>query len=404
MYTHVRPKLRVGFVLTELIGGGAERSMLSIIGALDRDRFDPVLILFERRIEHDPPRDVPLHVLSRRGVVGPGRMVSRIFELAALARRERLDLLVSFLTGPNLVATLAARRAGIPSLAGERSAPSFVLSRTNRQLRAPWLWSLLVRRIYPLASAILANTEGAKQELVAWLGVAPERITVVPNPIDLDRVRALAAEPLDDPDLGSRPAIVHVGRFTYAKDHATLLHAFARVRAARPSMLVLVGGGEDEARVRALSVSLGLGRDVVFTGFTRNPYRYLARATLSVLSSRFEGLPNALIEAMALGIPIVSTACPYGPVELLHDGRCGVLVPVGDATALADAVIGLLDDRARRLALGAAGRARAREFDVDRIAHRYEALFEATAAGLVPDAAVKSSHDASRRTSPDTPR
>jgi len=405
VYTHVRPKLRVGFVLTELIGGGAERSMLSIIGALDRDRFDPVLILFERRIEHDLPRDVPLHVLSRRGVVGPGRMVSRIFELAALAGRERLDLLVSFLTGPNLVATLAARRAGIPSLAGERSAPSFVLSRTNRQLRAPWLWSLLVRRIYPLASAILANTEGAKQELVAWLGVAPERITVVPNPIDLDRVRALAAEPLDDLDLGGRPAIVHVGRFTYAKDHATLLHAFARVRAARPStMLILVGGGEDEARVRALSASLGLGRDVVFTGFTRNPYRYLAGATLSVLSSRFEGLPNALIEAMALGIPIVSTACPYGPVELLHDGDCGVLVPVGDATALADAVIGLLDDRPRRLALGAAGRARASEFDVSRIAHRYEALFEATASGLVPDAALKSSRDASRRTSPDTPR
>src|SRR6185369_2994186 len=102
------------------------------------------------------------------------------------------------------------------------------------------------------------------------------------------------------------PVLVHVGRFTHAKDHAPLRQEFAKIRRHRPAWLVPVGAGEDEARVRARTRELGLEADVIFTGFTRNPYRYLARATVSVLTSRFEGLPNALLESMALGIPIVS--------------------------------------------------------------------------------------------------
>jgi glycosyltransferase involved in cell wall biosynthesis len=382
VYTGVRPTLRVGFVLTELIGGGAERSMLSVIDSLDRRRFEPSLILFERRIEHDPPEGVPIHVLPRKGLGGPGRMLSRVFELAALAAGEELDLLVSFLTGPNLVTTLAARRAGIRSVISERSAPSMVLSRANRQLRAPQLWSLLVRAIYPRASRVLANTEGARQELIARFHVPPDRVSVVPNPVDLERIRTLAGAAPGDLGPHGLPLIVHVARFTYAKDHETLLRAFALVREARPSALVLVGSGEDEARVRELCACLGLDRDVIFTGFTKNPYQYLARATLSVLSSRFEGLPNALIEAMALGIPIVSTDCPYGPRELLGDGHGGgMLVPVGDPPALAAAIVALLDDEPKRRALGAAGLARAETFDLPRVARRYETLFESARLG-----------------------
>jgi glycosyltransferase involved in cell wall biosynthesis len=389
VYTGQPTRLRIGFLLTELVGGGAERSMISIINLLDRDRFDPQLILFEPRIEHEQPAGVPLQVLSRRGIAGPGRMISRVFELAALARRERLDLLVSFLTGPNLVATLAARRAGVAVLISERSAPSQVYSRTNRQLRAPWLWSGLVRRTYPLATGLLTNTAGAKAELQRWLGVAPDRVTVLPNAVDLDRIRSLAAEPLEELTPDGRPLLVHVARFTFAKDHETLLQAFAKVRGVRPSRLVLVGSGEDEAHVRSLCTRLGLDRDVVFTGFTRNPYRILARATLSVLSSRFEGLPNTLIESMALGIPVVSTACQYGPIELLAGrGDRGVLVPVGDATALADTIIALLDDEPRRRRLAAAGIDCAGEFEQRHVASRYQALFEATAARVASSATV----------------
>ena len=369
-------RLRVGFVLTELVGGGAERSMLSIIDALDRGRFDPALVVFGARQDHEPPAETPIHVLSPRGGFAPGRLVSRALELAALARRERFDLLVSFLVGPNVVAVAASRLAGIPVVIGERSAPRIVLSRDNRQLRAPGLWRMLVRLAYPRASAIVTNTEGAKRELLSFLRVPAARVTVLPNPLDLDRIASLAAEPIDSAVAWpAGPVLVHVGRFTYAKDHETLLQAFALLRSQRPATLVLVGDGEDEARVRARSAELGLDRDVRFVGFTRNPYHYLARATLSVLTSRFEGLPNVLIESMALGVPIVSTACPYGPLEVLGDGDHGVLVPVGDPAAFAAAAAQLLDDPDRRRDLIERGRRRALDFDRRRVGHAYEDLF-----------------------------
>lgn len=383
--------IRIGFVLTELVGGGAERSMLSIIDALDRRRFSPTLILFDSRQDHAPPRDVPIVVLSGRAPTGVGRLASRVVQLARVVRRERLDLLVSFLIGPNIVSIAAARLAGIPVVIGERSAPRAVLSRNNRPLRARSIWSALVRLMYPLASRIVTNTEGARAELVAFLKIPVDRIAVIPNPIDLQRIASLAAEPLDGEDaLPDGPTLVHVGRFTHAKDHDTLLNAFALVRRHRPATLVLVGDGEDEARVRALSSALGLDAHVVFTGFTRNPYRYLARATVSVLTSRFEGLPNVLIESMALGVPIVSTACQYGPLEILGDNEYGVLTPVGDAARFAAAVEALLDDPARRLELSERGRLRALDFDRTRVGPAYEDLFVRTARGGAAVPAIKS--------------
>lgn len=382
---------RIGFVLTELVGGGAERSMLSIIDALDRRRFSPTLILFDSRQDHAPPRDVPIVVLSGRAPTGVGRLASRVVQLARVVRRERLDLLVSFLIGPNIVSIAAARLAGIPVVIGERSAPRAVLSRNNRPLRARSIWSALVRLMYPLASRIVTNTEGARAELVAFLKIPVDRIAVIPNPIDLQRIASLAAEPLDGEDaLPDGPTLVHVGRFTHAKDHDTLLNAFALVRRHRPATLVLVGDGEDEARVRALSSALGLDAHVVFTGFTRNPYRYLARATVSVLTSRFEGLPNVLIESMALGVPIVSTACQYGPLEILGDNESGVLTPVGDAARFAAAVEALLDDPARRRELSERGRLRALDFDRTRVGPAYEDLFVRTARGGAAVPAIKS--------------
>jgi glycosyltransferase involved in cell wall biosynthesis len=221
--------------------------------------------------------------------------------------------------------------------------------------------------------------------------VPADRVVVIPNAIDLERIAALAAEPIDIRRWPAGPVLVHVGRFTHAKDHETLLKAFAQIRSRRPAMLMLVGDGEDEASVRALSTALNLDADVVFTGFTRNPYRYLARATVCVLTSRFEGLPNALIEAMAVGVPIVSTACQYGPLEILEDGKYGMLTPVGDAAAFAAAVEALLDDPARRRELIERGRLRARDFDRACVGPRYAELFARTAGDVAPIGAVKSS-------------
>jgi glycosyltransferase involved in cell wall biosynthesis len=372
-----RPQpIRVGFLIAGLYGGGAERSMLNIIETLDREQFAPSLILFDERFDYIPPEDLPVVVLSRPAWFRTGRFAARIVETARLIARHRIELLVSFLMGPNVVAIAAARLAGIPVIAGERSAPERVLSATHLGRKRAAFWTTLVRATYPRASLVMANTEGARAELLASLRMPAHRIVVMPNPIDIDRVVQLSREPLDPgiewPD---GAVLVHVGRFSYAKDHGTLLRALVRLRSRRPATLVLVGGGEDEQRVRSLCTTLGLDKDVIFTGFTRNPYKYLARATLCVLTSRFEGLPNALIEALALGVPIVSTACPYGPLEILGDNEYGVLTPVGDADAFADAVDALLNDPERMRDLAERGRIRAREYDRRTLGPKYQDLF-----------------------------
>jgi glycosyltransferase involved in cell wall biosynthesis len=267
------------------------------------------------------------------------------------------------------------------------------LSAENPNLPHRGLWSWLVRTMYPRASHIITNTEGARRELADFLGVPATRVSVISNAVDIERMTALAAEPLDaGVAWPADPVLVHVGRFTHAKDHETLLRAFATIRRHRQVSLVLVGDGEEEAQVRARTTQLGLDADVIFTGFTRNPYRYLARATVSLLTSRFEGLPNALIESMALGIPIVSTACQFGPVEVLGNNEYGVLTPVGDPEAFAAAVEALLDDPDRRRELARRGLARAADFDRRRVGPTYEDVFVRAAGRSDPEATVKSSH------------
>lgn len=155
----------------------------------------------------------------------------------------------------------------------------------------------------------------------------------------------MAAAPCDHPWLrpGQPPVIVVAGRLERQKDFPTLIRAFAQVRGERPCRLLILGDGGGRARLQALSAELGITADVDLPGFQANPYPFLARADLFVLSSRWEGSPNVLTEALALGTPVVATDCPSGPHELLDGGRYGPLVPVGDVAALGKAVAATLD-------------------------------------------------------------
>ena len=154
------------------------------------------------------------------------------------------------------------------------------------------------------------------------------------------------------------------------KDFATLLAAFAKVLARRPARLIVLGKGRLLPTLTAQAEELGVARHVDFPGFVKNPYAFMAKAGVFVLSSRHEGLGNVLIQAMACGCPVVSTDCRYGPAEILEDGRWGELVPVGDSLALSEAMLRTLDRPPPSEAL----RERASAFGVDRAVARYEEL------------------------------
>ena len=168
---------------------------------------------------------------------------------------------------------------------------------------------------------------------------------VIHNPVVWPDHRTKAAEPVEHPWFAQHtPVVLAAGRLINLKDHATLLRAFALVAKARPAQLIIIGEGEERDNLGALAYELGIADLVELPGFRRNPFAWMAKASVFVLSSVYEGSPNVLIQAMACGTPVVSTDCPSGPREILQDGTLGTLVPVGDHSAMAEAILNAIDD------------------------------------------------------------
>jgi glycosyltransferase involved in cell wall biosynthesis len=204
----------------------------------------------------------------------------------------------------------------------------------------------LMRVFYPWADCVVGVSAGVAEDLVRDVRIDPAKVRVIPNPIVTADLEARARAPVPDPwfDEGT-PVFVAAGRLRPQKDFPTLLRAFARLRESRSARLVILGEGPDRQDLETLATELRIDADVRFPGATPNPYAYMARAAAFVLSSRWEGLPTVLVEALRCGTTVIATDCPSGSREILADGRYGVLVPVGDVPALADAMEAVLDGR-----------------------------------------------------------
>jgi len=187
---------------------------------------------------------------------------------------------------------------------------------------------------------VVCVSEGVLEDTARLAGLSAGQLCVIRNPVVTPRLAALAAEGVDHPWAHDEavPLVLGAGRLTEQKDFDTLVRAFAQLRNRMPARLVILGDGRLRAKLQARIDELGLSDDVAMPGFTSNPYAWMVRANLFVLSSAWEGSPNVLTEALALGVPSVSTDCPSGPREVLEGGRFGPLVPVGDADAMAAAM------------------------------------------------------------------
>jgi glycosyltransferase involved in cell wall biosynthesis len=295
-----------------------------------------------------------------------------ILSLLQYINRDNPDSIISFLNYPNMVLLLTA-----PLCRGKNR---FVVNVRNTMSVAAanadskWVRSVprLMKRLFRLADAVVAPSSGAGQDVVRITGLPDERITVIPNPVLRPDILRRAREVVDHPwlDDGSVSVILGVGKMKPQKDFQTLLRAFAGVRARRPARLILLGEGADRGPLGELARELGIEADVDFPGYVQNPFPYYRRASLFVLSSIWEGLPNVLIEAMACGCPVVSTDCPSGPDEILQGGAFGKLVPVGAVDAMSTAILETLETPLSRDRLVA----RARHYSYDDAIAAYEAL------------------------------
>ena len=245
----------------------------------------------------------------------------------------------------------------------------------RRKRRLEWLHRFLLPRV----GTHITVSDDLAVTIEKTLPKGNHKIVSMLNPHDIDGIVKKSMEPVDHPWLTENrdraiPVILTVARIAEAKDIDTMLRAVSEILSRRPVYLIVVGDGPEVKRLKMLTTQLGIAHHVDFIGYRDNPYPYFTNADVYALSSRHEGLPGTLIEALATGIPIVSTDCPTGPREILRDGQLGRLVPVGDHVALAEGLIAALDDRKDDTAAAAAAderRLASRKYDQERIMDAY---------------------------------
>ncbi|MFO1432059.1 MAG: glycosyltransferase [Candidatus Competibacteraceae bacterium] len=403
-------KIPIAFLLQDLEGGGVQKMMLIVTGALAKRGYSVTLLLCSNTgpLRQQLPTGVEsvelkassgwrarLYALAAdpagfKTLLRPVLLSRKAFkflnqlpDLVHYLRRERPATLFAATPYLNIMAVLARRLAGVATrlVISERTHLSTNLLHSgieSKEWRRRYLPALM-QRSYSMADAIVAVSDGVADDLAAHIGIPRQAITRIYNPSILPDLSDRAKATVDHPWFasGAPPVVLSVGRLGKQKDFSTLLRAFAQVRSTRPLRLMILGEAagsgkqaDRQAQLMALATKLGISDDITLLGFVANPFAYMARATVLVLSSLYEGFPNVLIEALACGCPVVSTDCPSGPAEILDQGRFGQLVAVGDAVAMAKAISAVLDNPPDPHLL----RARAALFSFERAIDNYEEI------------------------------
>lgn len=327
--------------LPSLAGGGAEQSMLVLAQGLAMQGCALDLVLAQAK----GPLLVRVPDNVRVVDLKAPRVLFSLPALIAYLRRERPFAVLSSLDYANVVALWARQLARTPTRVVVNDQNTLSISCRQSLQRRQRMVPRLIRHFYPWADQIIGNSQGVARDLVQLTGLPSARIRIIYNPVVTPELYRKAKACPDHPWLAGDglPVLLAIGRLTAQKDFPTLLRAFAEVRRAQPCRLIILGEGPDRVLLETLVRDLHLEAHVSLPGFVENPYAYLSRASLFVLSSRYEGLPTVLIEALACGAPVISTDCPSGPREILADGKYGALVPVGDVPALAETISSVLN-------------------------------------------------------------
>lgn len=360
-------KKRATFLINSLAGGGAERVMCSLLAHsyAESEAFDTALVLLDDEPRaYDVPDWVQVHQLDCRGstlrsVLAVGRLLTEL----------KPDVTLSFLTRANVASILAGR------------APCVISARVNTSAhfsaKGGGGSGSVVRALYPRAAKVIAVSVDVAHDLHDNFGVAEDRLTVIPNPVDIDAIQTLARAPAALALAG--PYVLAAGRLVEAKNFALLIQAFALSDLAHD--LVILGDGEQRPALVQLAADHGVSDRVIFAGRVDNPFPLMRGADLFASASNAEGFPNALVEAMALGAPVVATDCASGPSEILANSERGLieaatLAPYGVLTPpndVSEMVVALRMAAApeTRAKLARAAAERARDYDPQHIKDLY---------------------------------
>lgn len=370
------PRRKVCFVLPSLNGGGAERAAVQILNGLDDTRWERSMFLFAREGPYLSEVEPRIAIYSADTSSRFGRWRA----LRSFIAAERPEIVMAFLSFFSVLSAARAANNGAKVIFNLQTPMSAFLTDADYHWRKgghKTAFSAVARIGYAATDLTVATSNGVARDLTEAFAIDPSRIRVLPNPVDLERVRRSAAEPIDDSVLpsGGGPLIVAAGRLAEAKNYPLMIDAFAALRAHIPARLCILGQGELETALRQLIAARGLTEHISLGAFQANPWKYIARADIFLLTSHYEGFGNVLIEAMACGVPVVATASP-GTRDIINNGIDGLLVDVHTPQAVAGALKTILESPEKRQAMSIAAREAANRFAVREVASKYDLLME----------------------------
>lgn len=340
---------RIAVFLPSLDGGGAERVMVTLANAFAERGYAVDLVLAKVQGPYLGNVASAVRIID----LNAGRVIKALVPLIRYLRQERPSAMLVAMTHCNVVAILARMLAMVSTrlVVSERSTIS--VDKSQAQGCIARIIYALVPILYSRVDCIIAVSQASAEDLVCYTDLPALSVKVIYNPFKLNHIRQCAAEEIAHPwfEPGQPPVILGIGRLTEQKNFSSLIRAFIRLRDEGNFVrLLILGEGELRGPLESLVRECGFtADDVQMPGFVTNPYAYLARCSVFVLSSRYEGLPGVLIEAMACGAPVVSTDCPSGPREILEGGRWGALVPLDDVNELANAIDSVLSTKRSQL-------------------------------------------------------
>ncbi len=362
----------ISLFIPNLDGGGAERVMLHLAEGFAKRGFDVDLVVAQAEGAYlsKIPDTIRLVNLDAKSPV----ILFKTLALKQYLKQEQPAFLISTLDIFSS-ATWAKRLAGVNTqvVMCVQTNLSQQFQDRHAMLMQKIKWAV-VQRFYPWADAIVTASEGVARDIEQHAKISMQQMTVSHYPVVTADFSEKAQEAIADPWFADDqpPVLLGVGRIVKQKSFATLIQAFARVRQCCPARLMILGDVDPrepgvKPELEGLIKKFGLQDDVLFLGFVENPYAYMARANVFVLSSIYEGFGNVVAEAIAAGTPVVSTDCESGPAEILNKGQYGELVPVGDHEAMANAIVATLNQPMDTQVL----KVRSQAFTIDCIVHQY---------------------------------
>ena len=359
-------KIKLFVFIPSLRGGGAERVSSKIASRLDPKLFDTTLVVGKKEGEYVSALPANLAVRD----LNKAHMRGCIIPLVFLFRREKPDVVISFMHHSNIAVLLAKAisMSNVKVITAERNIMESAYHSISR------FFLPLTRLLYRYSDASLAGSEGLKKNIMKFLHIPEEKFRVIYNPIDFEFIYKESREKSYHPWLNNKqfPLVLGVGRLVPQKDFATLIQAFARAEKPEGTKLIILGQGPLRDDLLGLVKKLRVDNFVDLPGFQKNPYSFFANAAVFVLSSLWEGFGNVIPEAFALGVPVVSTDCNYGPNEIVRNGINGLLVPPGDIDAMARGIERMLRDREFALRCGVNARKESESLSIENIVKQYQ--------------------------------